>query len=150
MVEKGTFLVADLYDSYYIEEVGPSRGYTSEVMDKAELTADAQRKGFRKAAEAGIRLAFGTDSGVIPHGTNARQFASYVDNGLTPVEAIQTATSWAADLMGWDDRVGAISPGRHADLVVLDTDPLDDITSLERPVGVMKGGTWVVDPVSAL
>jgi imidazolonepropionase-like amidohydrolase len=146
MLERGTYLVADLYDSVYIEEVGPARGFTDEVMSKARLTTETQRAGFRKAAEAGVRLAFGTDAGVIPHGTNGRQFSEYVRYGLTPTQALQTATIWAAELMGREEEVGSLRPGCHADLVVLDADPLDDITTLERPVGVMKGGSWAVSP----
>jgi imidazolonepropionase-like amidohydrolase len=115
-------------------------------MAKTEMTNEAQRAGFAKAIEAGVKLAFGTDSGVIPHGTNARQFATYVRHGLSPSAAIRTATRWAAELLGWEDRVGALSPGLYADLVVVDGDPLEDITVLERPVGVMKSGDWVVAP----
>jgi imidazolonepropionase-like amidohydrolase len=146
MVERGTYLVADLYDSDYIEETGPQRGFTDEVMAKSRMTTEAQRAGFRKAVEAGVRIAFGTDSGVIPHGTNARQFPLYVEHGLTTGQAIQSATLWAAELMGWEDRVGSLEPGLHADLVVVGGDPTNDIALLERPVGVMKGGEWVVDP----
>ncbi|MCI0545269.1 MAG: amidohydrolase family protein [Actinobacteria bacterium] len=144
MLERGTYLVADLYDSVYIEEVGAGMGYTDEVMAKTRLTTETQRVGFTKAVAAGVRMAFGTDSGVIPHGTNARQFAEYVAHGLAPAQAIQSATKWAADLMGWE--VGALDTGYPADLVVLDDNPLADITTLERPRGVMKGGVWVVDP----
>ena len=146
MMEKGTYLVADLYDGDYIEEVGPQRGYTDEVMAKTRLTTDVQRSGFRKAVEAGVRIAFGTDSGVIPHGTNGRQFAYYVEHGLRPAQAIQSATHWAAELMGWEERVGSLQPGHHADLVVIAGDPITDIRLLERPVGVMKAGAWVVAP----
>jgi imidazolonepropionase-like amidohydrolase len=146
MAERGTYLVADLYDGDYIQEVGPERAYRDEVMDKTRLTTDVQRAGFRKAVEAGVRLAFGTDAGVIPHGTNARQFAYYVEHGLEPAQALQSSTRWAAELMGWDEVVGSLRPGAYADLVVADGNPLDDITVLEHPVGVMKGGIWVVDP----
>ncbi len=148
MLERGTYLVADLYDSIYIEEVGPEEGYSDEVLAKTEMTAEAQRKGFHKALERGVKLAFGTDAGVIPHGINARQFLLYVDNGLTPSQAIRSATRWAAELIGWEDRVGALIPGSHADLVVVDGDPLTNIAVLERPSGVMKGGRWVIDPLS--
>ncbi len=148
MAERGTHLVADLYDSIYIEEVGPKLGYSDEVMTKTEMTAEAQRQGFRKAVERGVRVAFGTDAGVIPHGINARQFSLYVENGLTPAQAIQSATRWAAELMGWEDSVGALAPGAHADLIVIDGDPLTEVGLLERPSGVMKGGSWVVDPLT--
>jgi len=146
MVEKGTYLVADLYDGDYIQEVGPSFGYSDEVMAKTELTTEAQREGFRKAIEAGVKIAFGTDAGVYPHGDNARQFALYVEYGLSPAGAIQSATRWAAQLMGWEDRVGAIEPGLYADLVVIEGDPTEDVGLLRDPVGVMKGGQWVIAP----
>lgn len=143
MVERGTYLSADLYDGDYISEVGPSRGYTDEVMRKSDMTKDTQRRGFRQAVDAGVRIAFGTDSGVYPHGLNSRQFALYVEHGLSPASAIQSATRWAAELMGWEDRVGALEPGLYADLIVVTGNPLDDITILETPPEVMKAGAWV-------
>jgi len=146
MAESGTFLVADLYDSDYIGEVGPSLGYSEEVMAKAEMTTDAQRKGFRAAVEAGVRIAFGTDSGVYPHGQNARQFRLYVEHGLTEAQAIQSATHWAARLMGWEDRVGSLQPGAFADLVLVAGNPIKDIGSLEHVSAVMKGGQWLSAP----
>lgn len=146
MAEHGTYLVADLYDGDHILKEGPGRGFSDEVMRKTELTTEAQRSGFRKAAEAGVRIAYGTDSGVYPHGDNGRQFALYVEHGLSPAATLQSATRWAAELMGWEDRVGSLQPGLYADLVVLDDNPLDDITTLERPAGVMKEGAWVIAP----
>lgn len=146
MVDNGTYLVADLYDGDYIREVGPSFGYTDEVMRKSEMTTEAQRAGFSKAVEAGVRIAFGTDAGVFPHGDNANQFGLYVEHGLTPAGAIQSATRWAAELMGWEDRVGAIAPGLYADLIVVPGDPLEDVGLLQSISGVMKGGAWVVVP----
>lgn len=146
MAEHGTYLVADLYDGDYIDEVGPSLGYSDEVMRKSEMTTETQRHGFRKAVEAGVRIAFGTDAGVFPHGLNARQFGLYVEHGLPAAQTLQSATHWAAELMGWEDRVGSLSPGLYADLVVVEGNPVDDISTLERPAGVMKGGAWIVDP----
>ena len=143
MVQHDTFLVADLYDGDWIAGIGPARGYSDEVLRKNDMLNDSHRAGFAKAVEAGVRIAFGTDSGVIPHGINARQFPFYVRHGLEPVEALQSATSWAAELLGWSDRVGSFTPGTCADLVVLPGDPLTDITVLERPAAVMKGGEWV-------
>jgi imidazolonepropionase-like amidohydrolase len=90
-----------------------------------------------------VRLAFGTDASVIPHGTNARQLRYYTDNGLTPAQTLQSATRWAAEMMGWEHRVGSLGAGVYADLVAVDGDPLDDITILEGPVEVMKSGVWV-------
>jgi len=146
MVSNETYLVADLYDGDYIREVGPSLGYSDEVLRKTEMTTQAQRDGFRKAVEAGVRIAFGTDSGVYPHGDNAIQFAHYVDHGLSPARAIQSGTRWAAELMGREGEVGSLAPGTHADLVVVSGDPTEDIGLLRIPAGVMKGGTWVVNP----
>lgn len=146
MVEHGTYLSADLYDSEYIDEVGPSLGYSDEVMRKTAMTTETQRAGFEKAVSAGVRIAFGTDAGVYPHGDNARQFPLYVEHGLSPAQAIQSATSWAAEMMGWEDRVGSLAAERYADLVVVDGNPLDDMSVLQSPVGVMKEGRWVIDP----
>ena len=146
MVENGTYLVADLYDSDYIEEVGPGLGYSEEVMRKTAMTTQAQRDGFRAAVAKGVNIAFGTDSAVYPHGDNAKQFALYVQHGLSPAAAIQSATRWAAELMGWDDRVGILSAGHFADLVAVDGDPLEDVSLLETPKAVMKGGRWVIEP----
>jgi imidazolonepropionase-like amidohydrolase len=146
MVEHGTYLSADLYDSEYIDEVGPSLGYSDEVMRKTAMTTETQRAGFEKAVSAGVRIAFGTDAGVYPHGDNARQFPLYVGHGLSPAQAIQSATSWAAEMMGWEDRVGSLAAERYADLVVVDGNPLDDMSVLQSPVGVMKEGRWVIDP----
>jgi len=143
MAERGTYLVADMYDGDWILEEGPRLGYSDEVMRKTILTNDAQREGFEKSVKAGVRIAYGTDSGVYPHGFNARQFPHYVRFGLTPMQAIRSATIWAAELMGWEDRVGSIAPGRYADLVAVDGDPLDDVASLERVAFVMKGGESV-------
>ena len=143
MVDHGTYLVADMYDGDWIAEQGPAMGYSQEALDKNDALNDTQRAGFRKAVEAGVNIAFGTDSGVIPHGTNARQFPLYVKFGLTPAQAIQSATRWAAEMMGRQDKVGSLTPGAYADLVVVPGDPLEDITALERPAKVMKSGDWV-------
>ena len=142
MVDRGTYLVADLYDGDYILEVGPSLGYTDEVLRKARETTEVQRDGFEKAVTAGVRLAFGSDAGVIPHGTQGRQFALYVKHGLTPTQAIQSATRWAAELMGWEDRVGTIEAGQFADLVAVPGNPVGDIALLEGKLRVMIRGEW--------
>jgi imidazolonepropionase-like amidohydrolase len=90
-----------------------------------------------------VRLAFGTDSGIYPHGWNARQLAYHVRHGQTPVEAIRSATVHAAELMGWPDRVGRIEPGLYADLIAVAGDPTDDVRLLEDVAFVMKGGEVV-------
>lgn len=146
MVEHGTYLVADLYDGDYILEVGPEQGYTEEVLRKTEMTTETQRAGFRKAVDAGVRVAYGTDAGVYPHGDNAIQLGYCVDHGLTAAQALQSATRWAAELMGWEDRVGSLAPGLFADIVVVQGDPTADVGLARNPVGVMKGGVWVVEP----
>jgi len=146
MAEHGTYLVADMYDGDYMLEVGPSLGYTDEVIEKVHLTNDVQREGFTKCVKAGVRIAFGTDSGIAPHGVNARQFPYYVRYGLTPMQAIQSATRWSAELMGWEDRVGTIAPGLFADLVAVPGDPTDDVSLLEDVPFVMKGGEIVRAP----
>lgn len=148
MVEAGTYLVADLYDGDWISEMGASLGYSTEVMEKNDLTAFAQRAGFEKCVEAGVRLAFGADSGVFPHRFTGRQFSYYVKYGLTPMQAIQSATAWAAELMGWEDRIGAVAPGMYADLIAVAGDPTKDVTLMEDVAWVMKGGSVVKQLVS--
>jgi imidazolonepropionase-like amidohydrolase len=144
MLAGGTYLVADLYDGDYILEVGPSLGYSDEVLRKTEMTNDSQRAGFRKAVEAGVKIAYGTDACVYPHGDNAIQLGYYANNGLTTAQTIQSATRWAAEMMGWEDRIGSLEPGTFADMVAVRGNPLEDITLLENPTAVMKGGEWVI------
>ena len=143
MAAHGTYLVADMYDGDYMLEEGPALGYTEEVLGKTRLTNHAQREGFTKCVKAGVRIANGTDSGIAPHGWNARNLSLYVRFGLTPMQAIQSATRWAAELMGWEDRVGTIAPSMYADLIAVPGDPADDITLLEDVPFVMKGGRIV-------
>jgi imidazolonepropionase-like amidohydrolase len=146
MLSHGTYLVADLYDGDYILEAGPGLGYSEEVLNKTRATTDLQRIGFSEAVQAGVRVAFGSDAGVFPHGIQARQFSHYVQYGLTTAQAIQSATRWAAELMGWEDRVGSLIPGAFADIVGVEGNPLDDVRLLENIGFVMKGGEWVVGP----
>ena len=145
LAERGTYLVMDLFDGEWIAEAGRREGWPEETLRKNDETMETAVVVFEKAVAAGVRLAFGTDSGVYPHGMNARQFAWYVRCGLSPLAAIRAATLWAAQLMGWEDRVGSLSTGRWADLVAVDGDPLADVTVLERPVVVVKGGRVVRD-----
>ncbi|HEV2747542.1 MAG TPA: amidohydrolase family protein [Allosphingosinicella sp.] len=139
---KGAWLAMDVYNGDYIEEVGTRDGWSANILRKNRETTDAQREGFRKAVRAGARIVFATDAGVYPHGGNARQFAYMVRHGMTPMQAIQSATIEPARLMRWDE-VGAIAPGRFADMVAVEGDPLADIRVLERPAAVMKGGALV-------
>ena len=143
MVERGTYLVCDMFDGDWMIQEGPRLGYSDEVMQKTEMTNDAQRENFARAVKAGVKIAFGTDSGIYPHGMNARNLAFHVRFGQTPTEAIRSATLGAAELMGWDDRVGSLRPGLFADLIAVDGDPLDDVTVLEDVPFVMKGGQVV-------
>jgi imidazolonepropionase-like amidohydrolase len=141
--EHGTWLVMDIYNGDFIEEVGTRDGWPADMLRKNAETTDAQREGFARAVEAGVRIAYGTDAGVYPHGQNARQFAYMVRYGMTPMQAIQSATTSAAELMGASADVGAIAPGRFADMIAVAGDPLADITALEQVAHVMKGGELV-------
>ena len=143
MKEKGTYLVADVYNDDYILAEYARLGYPQKTIDKERLVGRAQRENFQRAVRAGVKIAFGTDAGVYPHGWNAKQFAHMVRWGLTPMQAIQAATVNAADLMGWSDRVGSLEPGRYADVIAVHGDPLGDVTTLEKVAFVMKGGVVV-------
>jgi imidazolonepropionase-like amidohydrolase len=140
MAERGTYLVADVYDGDWIAEEGRRAGWSPEVLRKNDETTDAQREGFARAVKAGVRIAYGTDSGVYPHAFVGRQFAYMVRFGMTPIEAIRSATVVAAQLIGWQDRVGSVAPGLLADLVAVDGDPTEDVSVLEDVAFVMKGG----------
>jgi len=148
LVDTGTYLVADIWFGDWIEEQGRLHGWSPNVLRKNQETMQAQREGFAKAVAAGARLAFGTDSGGYPHGMNATQFAYMVRHGMSPMQAIQSATSVAAELMGWQDRVGAIEPGRYADLIAVHGDPLEDVGLLTEVDVVMKGGEVVRPPAT--
>lgn len=144
MKERGTYLVADIYNDDHILAEFSKLGYPEKIIEKERRIGRLQRENFQKAARAGVKLAYGTDAGVYPHGWNAKQFGHMVRWGLTTMQAIQAATVNAADLLGWSDSVGAIVPGRYADLIAVDGDPLQDVTILERVSFVMKGGVVVV------
>jgi imidazolonepropionase-like amidohydrolase len=136
------WLAMDIYNGDYIEEVGTRDGWPADVLRKNRETTDAQREGFRKAVRAGARIVFATDAGVFPHGQNAKQFAYMVRYGMTPMQAIRSATIEPSRLMAWNE-VGAIAPGRFADMIAVEGDPLADVTLLERVASVMKGGEIV-------
>jgi imidazolonepropionase-like amidohydrolase len=138
--EQGTFLVMDIYNDTFILEHGAKVGMLPESLEKERSIGQLQRDNFRKAFEAGVRMAFGSDGGVYPHGDNARQFRYMIEYGMTPLQAIQAATVDATELIGWPDDVGAIEAGRFADIIAVDGDPLDDIGVLENVRFVMKGG----------
>jgi len=139
---KGVWLSMDIYNGDYIATYGKEHGWPAEELRKNDETTATQRAGFRKAVKAGVHITFGTDEGVYPYGENAKQFPYMVRYGMTPMQAIQSATIEPSRLMRWDE-VGAIAPGRFADMVAVAGDPLADISILEQPAAVMKGGEVV-------
>jgi len=139
-LQNGTWLVMDVYVSTYILEMGESAGFLPESLAKEREVGQAQRNNFRKAHEAGVNMAFGSDAGVYPHGNNGRQFAYMVENGMSPLEAIRAATINAAELIGWSADVGRLEAGMYADIIAVRGNPLDDVRALEDVRFVMKGG----------
>lgn len=142
--QKGTWLSMDIYNTDYTQAEGRKNGVLEDNLRKDHEIGDIQRENFRKAHRAGVGMVYGTDAGVYPHGDNARQFAVMVRYGMTPVQAIQTATVNAAQALGSRD-VGIVEAGRYADLIAVEGDPVQDVTVLERVAFVMKGGDVVKD-----
>jgi len=149
MKQHGTWLVADIYNGDYIEEVGTREHWPEEILRKNRETTQTQRNGFAKAVKAGVSIAFGTDAGVYPHGDNARQFAYMVKYGLTPMQAIRAATLDAARVLGHESQFGSISAGKSADLVAVAGDPLADIRTLEHVKAVIARGEAICGPNAA-
>ncbi len=145
----GTYFVMDIYDDDYILHEAPKFGIPEAILVKERALGQLQRDNFRKAHAAGVKMAFGTDAGVYPHGDNAKQFHYMVQYGMTPAEAIQAATSAAADLIGRSKDVGSLAPGHLADLIAVTADPLAHIEVLEHVDTVMKGGKVVKFSTSA-
>ncbi|HEY0377325.1 MAG TPA: amidohydrolase family protein [Pyrinomonadaceae bacterium] len=143
MKEHGTYLVPTLYLADWFMENAQKLNVPPFIMEKAKVVLPSARVNIARAFKAGVKVAFGTDAAVYPHGLNAHEFAVMVKLGLTPMQAIQAATVNAADLLGWSDRVGAIEAGRYADIIAVRGDPLSDVTELERVRFVMKGGMVV-------
>jgi imidazolonepropionase-like amidohydrolase len=140
MKAHGTYLVPTLYlGDWMIENAGLTH-LPPPLLAKAQDVIPAARKNIARAFAGGVKVAFGTDAAVYPHGLNAHEFAVMVKLGLTPLQAIQAATVNAADLLGWSGKVGTLEPGAWADIVAVDGDPLKDVTTLERVKFVMKGG----------
>jgi len=140
---RGVWLDMDIYNGDWTDEVGRRDHYPDDYMRKNTQTTQAQREAFRKAVRAGVKLSFGTDAGVYPHGLNARQFKYMVHWGMTAMQAIQAATTVSAALLGWGRDVGALSPGHYADMIAVAGDPVRDVTVLEHVVHVLKGGEVV-------
>jgi imidazolonepropionase-like amidohydrolase len=149
MVERGTWLVADIYNDDYI--LGKAREFkiSEESIAKEKALGQIQRDNFARAVEAGVKVAFGTDAGIYPHGDNARQFAYMVKYGLTPERALRSATGDAAALLGRDGDVGRIAPGCYADVIALGADPMQDVRALETVGFVMKGGRIIKNELTA-
>jgi imidazolonepropionase-like amidohydrolase len=143
--EHGTYLVMDIYNDEYLLKEASKFGLPAENLEKEKMVGQLQRENFAKAVKAGVKMAFGTDAGVYPHGDNARQFHYMVQFGMTPVQAIHAATSSAADLIGRSNDVGTIEPGKYADIIAVDTDPMADVRALEHVSFVMKGGVVYKD-----
>jgi imidazolonepropionase-like amidohydrolase len=144
-VEHGTYLVIDISDGDHMEEQGPALGYTDEVMRKVRWTNEVSRAMFGKAVAAGARIANGSDTGIAPFGTEAKNLTCYVRFGMTPMQAIRSATVVGAEMIEWQDRVGRVAPGLFADLIAVPGDPTEDIALLEAVPFVMKDGVVVKD-----
>jgi imidazolonepropionase-like amidohydrolase len=139
--EHGTYFVMDIYNDDYILGKAIEFGLPQENVDKERALGRLQRENFEKAFKAGVKMAFGTDAGVYPHGDNAKQFYYMVKYGMSPAQAIKAATANAADLLGRTKDVGTIEPGKYADIIAVTGDPLQDVRALETIDFVMKGGT---------
>jgi imidazolonepropionase-like amidohydrolase len=144
MKKQGIYLVPTQYLSDWMRQNAEKIGLPAMYAGKMREVSSISRQNIKKAFDAGVKIAFGTDAAVYPHGLNAHEFAVYVQIGMTPLQAIQTATVNAADLLGWSDRVGTLEQDRFADIVAVNGDPLKDVTVLQNPVMVMKGGSVVV------
>ena len=133
----------DIYNTEYTQAEGRKNGELEENMRKDREIAQAQRDGFRAAHRAGVRMVFGSDAGVMPHGQVGRQFATMVTYGMTPLEAIQAATRNAAEALGRTGDVGAIAVGRYGDMVAVTGDPTANVRLLEAPEAVVLGGKQI-------
>ena len=139
----GVWLDMDIYNGDWINDVGVKQGWPAEYLRKNVETTDVQRRGFAAAVKAGAKMTFGTDAGVYMYGLGARQFAYMVRYGMTPMQAIQSATTEAARALGKEGQVGSLAPGAYGDLIAVKGDPLADIRALEQVDGVVKEGKRV-------
>jgi imidazolonepropionase-like amidohydrolase len=138
--QHGTYLDMDIYDEECIQEDGRNGKMPKDFLDHDRELGQMQRDNFRKAVQAGLKMSFGTDAGVCAYGQNAKQFAWMVKYGMTPMQAIQSATSLAADLLGRSNELGSIKPGKNADVIAVSGDPLENVSVLENVQFVMKDG----------
>ena len=143
MKQHGTYLVPTIYLGDWLLDNYTTLGLTPDMIQKANIVIPEARKNIAHAFQSGVKVAFGTDAAVYPHGLNAHEFPVMVKLGLTPLQAIQSATINAADLLGWTDRVGTLEPGKFGDLIAVEGDPIADTSILENIKFVMKGGQVV-------
>ena len=143
--ERGAWLSMDIYNTEYTQSEGAKNGVLEDNLRKDREIAEVQREGFRKAVKAGVKMVYGTDAGIYPHGDNAKQFVWMVKYGMTPLQAIQSATVNAAQALGREGDVGAVAEGRFADMIAVKGDPLKDVSVLESVPVVIKGGVVVKD-----
>ena len=148
MKERGTYLVPTVYLEDWALQNMQNLGWTPNMMEKGRAVIPIAYKNVSHAFKSGVKVALGTDGGVYPHGLNAHEFAKMVEMGLTPLQSIQAGTANAADLVGWADKVGSIEAGKWADIIAVDGDPLQDVTTLEHVKFVMKGGEIVKNEYS--
>lgn len=141
--KNGTYLVPTLYLMDWHRENAAKTNLPDFIRKKMEMVSEQGQNNAKKAFAAGVKIGFGTDAAVYPHGLNAHEFAVYVRLGMTPLQAIQTSTINDADLLGWSDKVGTLDAGKFADIIAVDGDPLKDITTLQHVKFVMKGGEVV-------
>lgn len=144
--KNGTWFAMDIYNTEYTLAEGEANGIPEENINKDREVGIRQRESFSMAVKAGAKMVYATDSGVYPHGDNAKQFARMVQFGMTPLQAIQSATIHSADLLGWQDKVGQIAPGYLADIIAVTGNPLEDVSVLEDVDFVMKGGVVYKSP----
>jgi imidazolonepropionase-like amidohydrolase len=145
-VQKGAYFSMDIYNTDYTQAEGKKNGVLEDNLRKDRDIGEIQRQNFKKALRAGVKMVYGTDAGIYPHGDNAKQFAVMVRYGATPLQAIQAATLTAAEALGQSKDVGQVSAGHYGDMIAVSGDPLADVTVLEKPVFVMKGGAVVRRP----
>jgi len=138
--EHGTYLDMDIYDEECIQDAGKANKTPADFLEHDRDLGEIQRRNFTRALRAGVKMSFGTDAGVCPHGINARQFAFMVKYGMTPMQAIQSATRDAGDLLGKSSLLGSLRPGKYADIIAVSGNPLEDIRVLENVKFVMKEG----------
>jgi imidazolonepropionase-like amidohydrolase len=146
--QHGTYFVMDIYNDDYLLGKAAEFGLPQENISKEKMVGRLQRENFEKAVHAGVRMAFGTDAGVYPHGDNGKQFKYMVQFGMSPAQAIRAATFNAADLIGRSKDVGTLEPGKYADIIAVPDNPLQNVRVLENVGFVMKGGVVYKDKIT--